>query len=162
METLYVDGNNLNNLDGLSQAYFPELQSLGISDNKFNFTCDYFSLFMKSWRHLRLVRNTPITPYHVDGIDCNPTSNKQIDYTTTASDVSKIPLEHHVIDTHVHYYVRDNQIFVYLQSFICIMCFAYFLVKLVKYLYLRRISYATANEQNIIYRNEDVNICLKN
>lgn len=136
LDKLYVDGNDLNDLNGLTKTYFGGLKELGISNN-FNFHCDYLSFFLRSWIYVKLIGNTPSTAYHVDGIDCNPFSGNQPDDTSTED--SKNTTE--VIAT------KDIKILIYLLSFMCAMYFIHILMKLIIYIYLRKNSLVPSNKR---------------
>lgn len=54
MQSLYLDGNQLRDLNGFNNSVFPRLNALGITNNRFN--CSYLKQFMQSvkWEQIRL------------------------------------------------------------------------------------------------------------
>lgn len=166
LQTLHVDGNQLNDLNDLRRSYFQALRWLGLSNNS-NFSCDYLSSFMKSWKpeylhgysRLVLVENIPVTDSYVDGIDCNP-HHIPTDFIPT--DIEKSTSEGSVVVTNNYNYYQthnnNNQTVIILLSFMCIVMHAYFLIKFVKYLYLKRHSFIPSIERNVIFDKEDVSI----
>lgn len=54
MESLYLDGNQLSEMEGFTNSLFPRLNALGITNNNFN--CSYLKKFMRSvdWEQIRL------------------------------------------------------------------------------------------------------------
>lgn len=60
LETLYLDGNQLTNVDHLTKEYFPNLKYLNIENNEFD--CDYL------WK---VTRNLIKNHTRVEGIECH-------------------------------------------------------------------------------------------
>lgn len=75
MELLYLDGNQLSDMNGFTNSLFPRLNSLGITNNKFN--CSYLKKFMRSvdWEQIRLpVDRMPLNIHktNIRGVACDP------------------------------------------------------------------------------------------
>lgn len=76
LEKLYVDGNNLNDLNNLTKANYPSLQYISIDNN--NFDCDYLSEIQHLWKNdgISIIFNPHITSQlqatttHINGITC--------------------------------------------------------------------------------------------
>lgn len=64
---LNLEGNNLTEVNTVTQAIFPKLRSLGISKNYFS--CHYLAKFLVQWQHLQLINN-PSNQTNIDGVDC--------------------------------------------------------------------------------------------
>lgn len=76
LESIYLDGNHLSELDGFSNSLFPRLNSLGITNNNFN--CSYLKRFMRSvdWEQIRLpVDRMPLNIHqtNIRGVACDLT-----------------------------------------------------------------------------------------
>lgn len=67
VETLNLEGNHLQTVNGLTPAIFPQLNTLGLSKNQFS--CEYLAKLLMAWPNLNLVHN-PTKETHIDGIDC--------------------------------------------------------------------------------------------
>ncbi|XP_055302462.1 toll-like receptor 3 [Sitodiplosis mosellana] len=67
LETLNLEGNDLNEVTNLTRVRFPKLVSLGLSKN--HFSCHYLANFLLSWENLTLFDN-PSDQTHIDGVDC--------------------------------------------------------------------------------------------
>lgn len=151
LESLYVDGNNINELDDLSAKNFPKLKWLGISKNNFN--CDDLLYFLRLWSSIQLKNNNSNTKDHIDGVDCHPTDHKPFDTievsTVNTTIVSMFPSIKSKINN-----IQTNQtiIIIYLLSFMCILCFVCFLI-LVKFIYFKRFVNYSSSEHSVIYRN---------
>ncbi|XP_055302564.1 leucine-rich repeat-containing protein 70-like [Sitodiplosis mosellana] len=74
MESLYLDGNKLSDMEGFSNSLFPRLNALGITNNNFN--CTYLKQFMRSvdWEQIRLpVDRMPLNIHktNIRGVECD-------------------------------------------------------------------------------------------
>lgn len=74
LETLYLDGNQLTDMEGFTNELFPRLNSLGIANNNFN--CSYLKHFMRSvdWEQIRLpVDRMPLNIHktNIRGVECD-------------------------------------------------------------------------------------------
>lgn len=67
LNTLNLEGNDLTEVDTVTNVIFPKLTSLAISKN--DFTCDYLAIFLVQWHNLHLVNN-PTNQMNIDGVDC--------------------------------------------------------------------------------------------
>lgn len=84
LETLYIDGNNLTEIEGLTNTLFPQLSALGISNNNFN--CTYLAKLLRTlkWEELALsVDPDLVDSTHVNGIACKHLTNETIDTRNT-------------------------------------------------------------------------------
>lgn len=80
MESLYLDGNQLSDMNGFTNSLFPRLNSLGITNNHFN--CTYLKRFMRSvdWEQIRLpVDRMPLNIHktNIRGVACDSNVKKQ-------------------------------------------------------------------------------------
>lgn len=78
MESLYLDGNKLSDLEGFTNSLFPRLNALGIANNKFN--CTYLKHFMRGidWEQIRLpVDRMPLNIHktNIRGVACDSFEN---------------------------------------------------------------------------------------
>lgn len=78
MESLYLDGNKLSDLEGFTNSLFPRLNALGIANNNFN--CTYLKHFMRGidWEQIRLpVDRMPLNIHktNIRGVVCDSTEN---------------------------------------------------------------------------------------
>lgn len=76
LESLYLDGNQLSDMEGFTNSLFPRLNSLGITNNNFN--CSYLKHFMRSveWDQIRLpVDRMPLNIHktNIRGVACDLT-----------------------------------------------------------------------------------------
>ncbi|XP_031636759.1 chaoptin-like [Contarinia nasturtii] len=76
MESLYLDGNQLSDMEGFTNSLFPRLNALGITNNNFN--CTYLKHFMRSidWENIRLpVDRMPLNIHktNIRGVACDST-----------------------------------------------------------------------------------------
>lgn len=74
MESLYLDGNQLTDMNGFTNSLFPQLNALGITNNRFN--CTYLKRFMRSvdWEQIRLpVDRMPLNIHqtNIRGVACD-------------------------------------------------------------------------------------------
>lgn len=69
LESFFVDGNNLTNVDGLQKQFFSKVRVLGISNN--NFTCEYLVDFLAKWEGVELVKDEWSNQSHVEMIACD-------------------------------------------------------------------------------------------
>lgn len=74
MESLYLDGNQLQDLNGFNNSVFPRLNAFGITNNRFN--CSYLKQFMQSvqWEQIRLpVDRMPLNIHqtNIRGVACD-------------------------------------------------------------------------------------------
>lgn len=82
MESLYLDGNQLQDLNGFNNSVFPRLNALGITNNRFN--CSYLKQFMQSvkWEQIRLpVDRMPLNIHqtNIRGVACDSGSQGKVD-----------------------------------------------------------------------------------
>lgn len=80
MESLYLDGNQLSDMNGFTNSLFPRLNSLGITNNNFN--CAYLKRFMRSvdWEQIRLpVDRMPLNIHktNIRGVTCDANENDE-------------------------------------------------------------------------------------
>lgn len=80
LRNLSVDGNNLTEVNGLSKADFPNLTSLGITDN--NFTCKYLGEYLRQWNRSILLPDDGLllNRSHVENIFCNEETDNHYYY----------------------------------------------------------------------------------
>lgn len=69
LESLFLDGNNLNEIDGLRKKIFPKVHVLGISNN--NFSCKYLVNFLEQWDGVELIKDELSNRSHVERITCD-------------------------------------------------------------------------------------------
>lgn len=85
LETLYLDGNNLTEMEGLTNSLFPQLSILSISNNNFN--CTYLAKLLRTlkWEELGLNIDPDLVhsnETHINGIACDhPTNDSQTSIT---------------------------------------------------------------------------------
>lgn len=96
LESLYLDGNRLSDMEGFTNSLFPRLNALGITNNNFN--CSYLKHFMRSvdWEQIRLpLDRMPLNIHktNIRGVACdltekinNATENTTITRTDEAND----------------------------------------------------------------------------
>lgn len=71
---MYLDGNQLSDMEGFSNSLFPRLNALGITNNRFN--CTYLKQFMRmvDWDTIRLpVDRMPLNIHqtNIRGVACD-------------------------------------------------------------------------------------------
>lgn len=86
LESLYMDGNNLTEMDGLTNSLFPQLSILGISNNNFN--CTYLAKLLRTlkWEELELSIDPDLVhsnETHINGIACDHNANDSIENRST-------------------------------------------------------------------------------
>lgn len=72
LETFFVNGNSLTEVNGLSKGDFPNVRFLGITKN--NFTCKYLSEYLRQWTGITLEHDDELLllhKSHIDKIVCN-------------------------------------------------------------------------------------------
>lgn len=85
LESLYLDGNNLTEMEGLTNSLFPQLSILSIADNNFN--CTYLAKLLRTlkWEELGLNIDPDLVhsnETHINGIACDhPTNDSQTSIT---------------------------------------------------------------------------------
>lgn len=85
IETIILDGNDLDSLHGLKRYLFPKLSLLGISNN--NFTCEYLEVFFYyGFYDVRLL-HTSTHKTNVRGIECRPAKPRTTTETSVEIDV---------------------------------------------------------------------------
>lgn len=99
MESLYLDGNQLQDLNGFNNSVFPRLNALGITNNRFN--CSYLKQFMQSvkWEQIRLpVDRMPLNIHqtNIRGVACNSDSHEKIVVTDESVDIE---LQNTILET---------------------------------------------------------------
>lgn len=67
LEILNLEGNDLTEIDSLSRLYFPMLNTIILSNNRF--TCEYLTKFQNQWNGLTLINN-PSNQVFMDGVHC--------------------------------------------------------------------------------------------
>lgn len=85
LELLYIDGNQLTDMEGFTNKLFPRLNSLGITNNHFN--CTYLKRFMRlvEWDQIRLpVDRMPLNIHqtNIRGVACDSTELNDIENIT--------------------------------------------------------------------------------
>lgn len=78
LESLYLDGNNLTEMEGLTNSLFPQLSILSISNNNFN--CTYLAKLLRTlkWEELGLNIDPDLVhsnETHINGIACDHPAN---------------------------------------------------------------------------------------
>lgn len=90
LESLVLDGNNLTEMDGLTNSMFPQLTMLSISNNNFN--CTYLAKLLRTlkWDELGLSIDPELVhtnETHINGIACDHrTNDSSIVYNRIHSD----------------------------------------------------------------------------
>lgn len=85
LEKLYLDGNNIKDLNVFKRAIFPRLHTLGIQNNKFN--CSYLHTFLDSviWHNLTVdeerIYSMDFDGTNVGGIRCTRAEEDSDEYT---------------------------------------------------------------------------------
>lgn len=74
LHSLYLEGNDLLEINSVSQPIFPRLTYLGISKNRFD--CHYLAKFLLKWPNLKLLHN-PSNRTHIGGVDCLRETDQQ-------------------------------------------------------------------------------------
>lgn len=69
LQSLFLDGNNLTEIDGLRKKAFPTVHILGISNN--NFSCKYLVNFLEQWDGVELIKDELSNQNHVERIACD-------------------------------------------------------------------------------------------
>ncbi len=69
LQTFFLDGNNLTQVDGLRKVNFPNVTLIGITEN--NFTCEYLHEYMGQWTGVTFKADTLLNRSHIDKIVCN-------------------------------------------------------------------------------------------
>lgn len=69
LQSFYLDGNNLTEVDGLKKESFPNVRFLGILDN--NFTCEYLVDYLVQWNGVELIEDKLSNQAHVEKIACD-------------------------------------------------------------------------------------------
>lgn len=92
MDSLYLDGNQLSDMNGFNNSLFPRLNALGITNNKFN--CTYLKRFMRSvaWEQIRLpVDRMPLNIHrtNIRGVACD--ANETITPSKNRSGLNEAP-----------------------------------------------------------------------
>lgn len=68
LNRLNMEGNDLIEINTVTNSTFPKLHFLAISKN--HFSCDYLLTFLQQWNHIILIGNPSAQQIHIDGIDC--------------------------------------------------------------------------------------------
>ncbi|XP_031636743.1 toll-like receptor Tollo [Contarinia nasturtii] len=120
LRDLFLEGNNLHEINTIIPSVFPILTTLAISKNQL--PCKYVVSFLNYWKHLNLIEN-PSNQTNVKGIDCIVASND-----TSTKSKNNIIMTHSM---HPHTIVKyeDSNIMKYSMLFLCAMCCVYLVVK---------------------------------
>lgn len=89
LESLVLDGNNLTEMEGLTNSMFPQLSVLSISNNNFN--CTYLAKLLRTlkWDELGLSIDPELVhtnETHINGIACDHATNDSIAYNRVHND----------------------------------------------------------------------------
>ncbi|XP_055298619.1 toll-like receptor 3 [Sitodiplosis mosellana] len=89
LEQLVLDGNNLTEMEGLTNSMFPQLSVLSISNNNFN--CTYLAKLLRTlkWDELGLSIDPELVhtnETHINGIACDHPTNDSIAYNRVHND----------------------------------------------------------------------------
>lgn len=89
LESLILDGNNLTEMEGLTNSLFPQLSILSIANNSFN--CTYLAKLLRTlkWEELGLSIDPELVhsnETHINGISCDHQTNDSISYNRVHSD----------------------------------------------------------------------------
>lgn len=89
LESLILDGNNLTEMEGLTNSMFPQLSTLSISNNNFN--CTYLAKLLRTlkWEELGLSIDPELVhtnDTHINGITCDHRTNDSIAYNRVHND----------------------------------------------------------------------------
>lgn len=121
LRSLYLEGNDLTELNTINPSTCPNVTTLAISKN--HFSCHYLASFLNFAFHLHLVHNPSENKTHMKGIDCNIDGNT--DKTATKLSENDVPHPNFsVVVTH-----SESHITKYSLLFLCFMCCVYFVVK---------------------------------
>ncbi|XP_037024759.1 chaoptin-like [Bradysia coprophila] len=82
LESLFLDGNDLTEVDGLTTVKFPKVTLLGITKN--NFTCEYLSDFMRDWIDVTFVSDALLNGNHIEKVACY--EGTEVQYNTQFHD----------------------------------------------------------------------------
>lgn len=89
LESLVLDGNNLTEMEGLTNSMFPQLSILSISNNNFN--CTYLAKLLRTlkWDELGLSIDPELVhtnETHINGIACDHRTNDSLAYNRVHND----------------------------------------------------------------------------
>lgn len=89
LESLVLDGNNLTEMEGITNSMFPQLSILSISNNNFN--CTYLAKLLRTlkWDELGLSNDPELVhtnETHINGIACDHPTNDSISYNHIHND----------------------------------------------------------------------------
>lgn len=89
LESLVLDGNNLTEMEGITNSMFPQLSILSISNNNFN--CTYLAKLLRTlkWDELGLSIDPELVhtnETHINGITCDHPTNDSISYNRVHND----------------------------------------------------------------------------
>lgn len=133
IELFYLDGNNLTEIDDLTPENFPNITTLGISDN--NFTCEYLVNFLSKWDGIELIKDELSNQSHVERIACD---KQFIDHfvrgeTTTPSTTIRqnetISAGTQIYELHEQYLYDIHTLLIFTSVILSIIC----IVTIVKY-----------------------------
>lgn len=139
LNTLNLEGNDLEEINSVTRTNFPKLSTLAISKN--NFTCHYLSAFLNLWDHLHLVYN-PSKQTNIDGIDCRHkepvaefeiSSNDKAVLSNNNATTGSNKHDSKTVDSESNSLSADVQelknLFLSLLLLLCAMCCGYLVVK---------------------------------
>lgn len=108
LESLYLNENELTELEGLTHTLFPTLKVLGITGNNFN--CSYLRKFLRknTWQKLTFVDDywAPLNPHETNiyGVNCETVNDDdEIKSTVIMIDVSGKTMETFKYDSPINY-----------------------------------------------------------
>lgn len=89
LESFVLDGNNLTEMEGLTNSMFPQLSILSICNNNFN--CTYLAKLLRTlkWEELELCLDQELVhsnETHINGIACDHETNDSIAYNRIHND----------------------------------------------------------------------------
>lgn len=133
LRSLYLNGNNLTNLEGFNNALFPQLAMLEIKDNNFN--CSYLQKFMKSvnWEKLRLpIDHSSVKPEEtsIRGIKCEMMAQSELEKLDEISTQNK-SFEKDLMGKMAQFNRKLNANILFLNvllAFVCIILLSFFIL----------------------------------
>lgn len=174
LEMLYLEGNNLTEMDSITQSNFPHLRFLAISKNRFS--CDYSVKFLHQWQNVELHDNV-LNQINIDEMDCfREDFDNEISKPNTHDEWNKTDEKHKIIlikppevitenkmDSHLSSLISEVQILKYLLLALLMLLVIYLVgkSKLIRCLRERIVCFSfkayASSEGSVTYRHNSQN-----
>lgn len=164
LESFYLDGNGLTEIDGLMKFNFPNMSLLGMSKN--NFGCEYLTKFVWQWSGVNFTKDAPSEVSHIEGIACNEIHSEHYDYKKPKMQVVAKNIEATTVAVHPMNFSGHNQInsedrklLIFVSVILSLMCIVLVAKNLIVLWMSRRRLGLCKNEQNISFHREHFTEC---